>query len=238
MKSQLFSNEIVQQLHLPSANLRTVSNQVYTVIRNKIISLDIEPGTAMSEKEIADLLTVSRTPVREAFIRLNREGLVNIFPQKGTVVSQISVNRAKEERFLRESLEKSVVELFMQNPSKEAIERLGELIDIQKSMLEQGDRVGFMSYDDQFHAVFYQETGKTLCNAIVLNNSIDYYRLRFLSLKMNDGIGSLNTKQHVELYHAVVESNFDEMEKILTKHLRKLFTELEIMLQEFPNYFV
>ncbi len=238
MKSQLFSNDIIQQLHLPNANMRTVSNQVYAVIRSKIISLDIEPGTFMSEKEIADLLNVSRTPVREAFIRLNRERLVNIFPQKGTMVSQISISRAKEERFLRESLEKAVVELFMQNPSKESVQKLTEMIEMQKQMLEQEDFTGFMQYDDQFHAVFYQETDKTLCNTIVQNNSIDYYRLRFLSLNLNEGVGSLNTKQHVELYHAVVERNFDQMEHILNNHLRKLFTELETMTSKFPHYFV
>jgi len=64
--------------------------------------LQLKPGTAMSTQEIADKLHVSKTPVREAFIRLQREGLVEIFPQKQTVVSRIDLKRTAQERFIRE----------------------------------------------------------------------------------------------------------------------------------------
>lgn len=217
---------------------RTVSNQVYTAIRNSIVTLEIEPGTAMSEKEVADRLSVSRTPVRETFIRLNREGLVNIFPQKGTYVSRISIERAKEERFLRESLEHSVLEIFMQERNPAALAKLKQMIERQQEALEQQDFLNFMTYDDQFHAVFYEATGKMLCSNIICNYSIDYYRLRFLSLLISGGIASLNAGQHIQLYELIVENNADGAQDLLTKHLRKLFKELEPMMEKYPQYFV
>lgn len=237
MKSEVFTSDIIQQLHLPNANSRTVAQQVYSVIRKKIITLEIEPGTAMSEKEIADILEVSRTPVREAFIRLNREGLVNVYPQKGTLVSQISISRAREERFLREALEKPVLELFINHHSPEALQKLSELLEKQRQMIEQGDYKSFMQYDDMFHAVFYAETGKKLCHSIIDNYSIDDNRLRHLSLIINEGIDSINVDQHAQIFDCIAADDPEGAQAMLTKHLRKLFTELEVMTNKYPHYF-
>ena len=60
----------------------SVQSAVYTALRNNIMSLQLKPGTTMSTQKIAEKLNVSRTPVREAFIRLQRDGLLDIFPQK------------------------------------------------------------------------------------------------------------------------------------------------------------
>ncbi len=65
-----------------------ISETVYAVLRKNIINLTLAPGTLISETDVAERLSVSRTPVREAFIRLSHEALVSIFPQKGTFVSR------------------------------------------------------------------------------------------------------------------------------------------------------
>lgn len=228
----------MEKFKVEYANNRTVSNQVYDTIRENIINLSLIPGTAMSEKELADKLAVSRTPVREAFIRLAREGLVNIFPQKGTYVSKISISRAKQERFLRESLEKSVLEVFMESHSENALNSLTELLDKQKEALENEDYYDFMYYDDLFHSVFYEETDNVLCNKIVSDQTVDYHRMRYLSVIMRGGVAALNTNQHLELYNYIKEKDIESAQKLLTLHLRKLFKELEIMQDNYPEYFV
>ena len=84
---------------------RSVQDSVYTALRTSIINLNLAPGTAISEKEISRRFGVSRTPVREAFIRLSKEGLVRVIPQKETQVSLVDFRRVEQEFFLRESLE-------------------------------------------------------------------------------------------------------------------------------------
>ena len=97
------------------SNKNTVQNAVYQELKKGIMTLHLVPGTEMSTQEIATKLQVSRTPVREAFIQLQKEGLVEAIPQKGTKVSPINIKRVGQERFLRESLELSVIEPFLAN---------------------------------------------------------------------------------------------------------------------------
>lgn len=217
--------------------VNTIADQVYSAIRANIMTLKIVPGTAMSEKEIGEKLSVSRTPVREAFIRLEKEGLVRIAPQRGTYVSKISISRAKEERFLRESLEIAVLREFMKEHSEESIERLRRSIEKQKIALAENSWDKFMEFDDQFHDVFYQETNKMLCNDMVKHSNVDYYRLRCLSILVSGGIATLNLDQHMEILELVKKKDAEGAPELLTKHLRKVFTELDEMQEKYPSYF-
>ncbi len=74
-----------------------------------IIKLHLTPGSAISEAEIADRLAVSRTPIREAFIRLVEDGLLETYPQKGSIISLIDIEQAEEMRFVRKIIEKAIL---------------------------------------------------------------------------------------------------------------------------------
>ncbi len=93
-------------------NNQSVGEYVYNTIKKNIINLNIKPGDRISEKEIADMLNLSRTPVREAFIKLSKEGVVNVLPQRGTYISRIDLKQVEEARFIRASLEKAVMGLL------------------------------------------------------------------------------------------------------------------------------
>lgn len=217
--------------------MNTIAEQVYIAIRTNIMTLKIVPGTAMSEKEIGEKLSVSRTPVRESFIRLEKEGLVRILPQRGTYVSKISIGRAKEERFLRESVEIAVLREFMKKHTDESLLRLSGSIEKQKKALAEENWDSFMRYDDQFHDVFYQETNKLLCSELIKYNTADYYRLRCLSVLVSGGIATLNLDQHAELLECIRGGSEQAAAELLTKHLRKVFTELDEMQEKYPEYF-
>src|SRR5690554_1967767 len=90
---------------------RSIGDYVYEVLKINIINLKMPPGRQISEKEISVLLKVSRTPVREAFIKLSREGLLYVLPQRGTYISYIDMDAVEDARFIRESLEKSVLKI-------------------------------------------------------------------------------------------------------------------------------
>lgn len=94
----------MQKFHVsetPKVRRDTITSHVYNMIRESIMTLSLKPGQMLSEKEYSLELGVSRTPVRESFIRLDREELLHIYPQRGTFVSKIRLDRIREERFLR-----------------------------------------------------------------------------------------------------------------------------------------
>ena len=83
----------------------------FRTLRDNIVSLELKPGTLISENEIAMELGVSRTPVREAIIDLAKAGIIEILPQRGSYVSLIDPNMVEESRFVRKTLDKAVIEL-------------------------------------------------------------------------------------------------------------------------------
>ncbi|MCJ7688520.1 MAG: GntR family transcriptional regulator [Clostridiaceae bacterium] len=110
---------------------------VYQTIKENIVNLNIKPGNRISEKEISNLLNVSRTPVREAFIKLSKEGLLYVLPQRGTYISCIDLEKAEETRFIRESLERSVIKLAAENFPSELMTKLEENLKKQKEYIKE-----------------------------------------------------------------------------------------------------
>ena len=115
------------------------SDKIYEVLYENIINIKLEPGTLMSESEISQKFNVSRTPVREAFIRLSNIGLVDIIPQRGTFVCKIDLKRVEEERFLREALEVAVIGEFVSKCSESNILELEGNIKKQELALKEQD---------------------------------------------------------------------------------------------------
>ncbi|WP_313559779.1 GntR family transcriptional regulator [Ruminiclostridium cellobioparum] len=95
-------------------NVLPLKEVIYQELKNKILNLEYKPGQMISETEISDLLKVSRTPVREVFIRLSHEKLINIYPQKGTFVSLIDLSYVSESVFMRNLLENQIVREIME----------------------------------------------------------------------------------------------------------------------------
>lgn len=217
-------------------NGANISETVYSLLRKNIVNLTLIPGKLVSEKEISEKLQVSRTPVREAFIRLSNEALVNIIPQKGTFVSKIDLSRVQEERFLRESLECSNLKLFMKHHSSESIDRLRKNIDKQRTAIDAGNIVDFLEYDDQFHAIMFYENNKELCYKLMQSFASHYRRIRYLSMFLSNA-SHLKIDQHVELIDAIEQNESSKAQKIMTNHIQELIIEKNKICEKYPEYF-
>ena len=136
-------------------NKNTTSKTIYYKLREEIINLYLEPGTSISEKELSEKYSVSRTPVREALVRLAQEGLVNIYPQKGTVISLIDLSAVEEGRFLREHLERAVVIEACKDFSQENILSLEMNLKLQKMYIENHDYKKLFEADEEFHKTIF-----------------------------------------------------------------------------------
>lgn len=215
---------------------QTVASQIYTTLRERIINMQLPPGVTMSEQETANALGVSRTPVREAFIRLSREKMVIISPQRRTAVAKISTERAQQEHFLRESLEQAVLEQFVLNLTPEPLARLSLMIEKQRQALTEKDFAQALRFDDEFHKTFYIATDKYLCYQVLRRNCFDYQRLRYLSSCSNQTAQLLNVEQHEQMVALIAQRNLQDTLSLLRRHVRRIFDELKTLKEKYPQY--
>lgn len=133
---------------------------VYRSLKNQILLLELPPGTGISEKEISLKFSVSRTPVREAFVRLAQEGLLAVYPQRGTVVSLIDSELVEEARFMREHLERAVIREACNTFQARKLIDLKANLDKQKLCIEDQDYKEMFMLDEEFHHVIFMGCNK------------------------------------------------------------------------------
>ena len=115
------------------------------------MALELAPGARLSEQDIAARHGVSRQPVREALIALAKTRLVEVLPQRGTIVVKISVAKMMEARFVREAIETAVVRRACEEFDPQTRLRIDDLLDLQEKVARRDDHVAFQRYDELFH---------------------------------------------------------------------------------------
>jgi GntR family transcriptional regulator, rspAB operon transcriptional repressor len=209
---------------------------VYAALRDAIVSTELEPGRQISENEIADMLGVSRTPVREAFARLRDDQLVQIVPQLGTFVSRISVSGVDDAQFLREALECSAVRLAAQRVDAADVAALGVLIKHQENARDAADASAFFVLDDELHSTLCELSGRPIAWTIVARANGHLNRVRRLSLAEPRYIAEM-IEEHKAVVDAVGHGDPDAAEQALRHHLRMVLSDLPTIRHDHPDYF-
>ncbi len=216
----------------------TSREYVTRLLKFNIINLYLRPGEAVSENEIAAKLNLSRTPVREAFIRLEQDRLINVFPQKGTSISKIGESSGDEGRFIRRVVEKELVrELCQKEDSTFLIASLEESLFMQKYYVGKNNTVKFVQADDEFHRLFFKYCSRQRMFEVVSSLNCDYYRLRML--KILSGILELESicLQHQQILEAVRAKDGEKAEWIINDHLKDQEQDFLYCLEKYPDYF-
>ncbi|MBW9173927.1 GntR family transcriptional regulator [Clostridium estertheticum] len=217
-------------------NKDSTSKRIYHLIREKIINLNFVPGLGISEKGISEKFNVSRTPVREAFVRLAQEGLISIYPQKGTFVSLINLSSVEEARFMREHLERAVVRLACEGFPKEMFLKLEMNLKFQEMYMEDHDNKKIFAADEEFHRLIFEGCNKSKIWATINEMESDFQRIRILRLSSNlkwDHIYS----QHIGIKNAIINKNPDLAEKIIIEHLTMVNFDKNQLKHDYSNYF-
>lgn len=215
---------------------KSIQTLVYEELKRNIMSMKLEPGQAMSTQEIATKLNVSRTPVREAFLQLQSEGLVEMIPQRETIVSRIDMKRVEQEKFIRECLELGVINMFLDKKNQGDIHRMPELIELQKRCAETGDFVGFLDADDQFHKVLFDVTDQQMAWATITSRNGHYNRFRILFVQNADVLES-SIQQHAEIVRFLEMGDEDRIRRALTSHIQRLEVDKTGLVAAYPDYF-
>jgi DNA-binding GntR family transcriptional regulator len=210
-------------------------NVVYNSLRNSILSLNLVPGTVVSENEISLRFKVSRTPVREAFIALSKESLVTVIPQKGSMVSLIDFARVEQEFFLRESLEAAALKRFLGNVESSHIFELERCVKLQSEACEEKKYELFFRYENEFHRTFFSDQ-KVAWDAVE-NSCGHYQRVRLLTIWLLDIVKDL-VAEHEAILRAIKERDAERAMALLETHLHKLNTEEDMLKRLFPDYFI
>ncbi|MDQ0719737.1 MULTISPECIES: GntR family transcriptional regulator [unclassified Paenibacillus] len=209
----------------------------YNLLKERILHLELKPGTKISEKEIADELQVSRTPVREAFMKLAEEELLDIIPQSGTIVSHINLEHVEEGRFMREKMEKEIVTLACVSFPEEFRFRLETNIAMQEVCIGKNNFYRLFELDEEFHQILFQGTGKLRTWKMLQQLNIPFNRLRLLRLAEDSNLEVI-ISQHKEIYRLITERQTDQAVQVMEAHLRLVVIEQESIKAKYPHYFI
>lgn len=214
----------------------TIGDKVYNTLRHSIIELNIKPGEIVTIKDISTQMNVSRSPVRDALIKLEKEGLITSMPQRGTMISKIDLSKVNEERFLRECIEQKVIRIFMEKYSDSDILKLKNILKRQTETAEIEEYRQSLDYDDCFHRVFFEVADKIMCWDTIQNVCGNYRRIRLLSLMERD-ISDSVIYQHKMLIQYIESRQIKNLIELLNQHLTKLDTEEKELMKRFPELF-
>lgn len=205
-------------------------NQIYAILMELIVSIKLKPGQIISEKEISDSLKASKTPVREALIRLENTGLVRVIPKSGTYVTPISLDRYIEATFMRLQLEIGAVRRAAdRNNDLKGVLKLEALISKQIKALENAEDELFFQYDEALHQSFFEMAGVPGVWQQVKKSQADVYRIRYLKRIYNIRREAQVIQEHKEIVSAIRTGSADEAEAALTRHIGSLETEINTL---------
>ena len=216
-------------------------SSVYETLREAIINLAYKPGEELDTNAIAEKLGVSRSPVRDALLRLSSDKLVDIFPQKGTRVSLLNKEIIRQERFMRVALELGVLEECMKSLADDTKRKIfatklqGFLLAQHASILD-GDNIAFLKYDDEMHHLFYSEANCEWIWETLISRTGNDHRIRLLSCNALGFSEKIET-EHKDFAEKVENGNITEILEINRQHLSRLYDEIDGLERNFPEYF-
>jgi DNA-binding GntR family transcriptional regulator len=216
--------------------VETASAMVYRELRQEIVWLERKPGEPIAEKEIALAQSVSRTPVREALLRLAAEGLVDTVSKSGTFVARIPLRALPEAIVVRKALEQVTARSAALHARKSEVTSLRAILERQREADAAGDRSAFHSADEAFHATVATVARYPGIWSLVqgVKTQIDRYRLLTLP---QPGRMARVIKEHAAVVAAIEDHDPDRAAAAMEGHLDGLRISMEDIRRMNPDFF-
>jgi DNA-binding GntR family transcriptional regulator len=211
-------------------------DQAYGALRKAIVGAELEPGRRLSENQLAELIGVSRTPVRDALARLRDERLVAIVPQLGTFVTFIDEEAVADAHFVREALEVGAVRIAARQARPEELQALHDNLDAQGRAVAQDDAQAFARLDDDLHRLLCDLSGREVAWRLSERTRGQLDRVRLLSLP-EAGYRDQMLAEHRAVVAAVADHDPVRAERELRHHLRMVLSSLPAIREAHPEYF-
>lgn len=221
----------MQAIEIMTEKVSGKPDQIYEALRRAIVRLEMQPGSAISEKELCRRFEVSRTPVREALQRLAEEDLVDIHPHSGTWVSRISFALAEEGFVLRRALEVESVRRAAALVTEAGIAELDGLIARMRLTLRDDRLADYLEVDDAFHAAIARISAYPRIWKFIGLAKVQLDRMRQLSAPVPGHLAEV-TEQHAAIVQALARRNAMQAELAMRIHLDSSF---EVMAAIYPG---
>jgi DNA-binding GntR family transcriptional regulator len=213
-----------------------ISPQIYELLRRAITTLAMLPSESLSEQDLAEQLGVSRTPVREAIIRLADEGLIDVLPQRGSFVAPIRLRDVEEAQFMREALEVAVTRRLAADPGQDFLELARANLLLQEAAVRADDHERFLELDEAFHRSFCEAAGLPKSWRVIQSVKLQMDRVRYLSLPRAGHLDFI-LEQHKELFDAIAKREPDRAAEQMTAHLQEILRTVRKISAERPDLF-
>lgn len=219
----------VQQLQAP-----TVTEQVFDLLYDQIVTLKLEPGTRISEAEIGRRLDVSRQPVRDAFFRLSKLGLLSIRPQRSTTVASIRPDAVAQALFLRTAIEVEALRAAMAADDPTLGPDLRDNLARQRKAADARDKAVFHALDDAFHARIFAASANAFAWTIVRENKAHMDRVRYISLEFG---AEAAYEDHAAIIEEIAAQDLDAAAARMRCHLDRILGVLAEAQRTTPHLF-
>jgi DNA-binding GntR family transcriptional regulator len=214
----------------------TAAAKIYTDLRTELVSLQRRPGEVISEAKIALSYGVSRTPVREAILKLADEGLVEIFPQSGIFVSRIPIAALPEAIIVRKALEETTSSMAAERATASEILALHSILERQREANAAGDSDTFHRADEQFHATIAEIAGYPGIWTLIQQVKVHVDRYRRLTLPQQGRIPRV-IAEHESILGAIKAHDALGARTAMATHLDSLLDNIALTQHINPEFF-
>jgi DNA-binding GntR family transcriptional regulator len=237
-KTQLFTEPAESNPAGRSISFRrnTISAQIHAALRRDIIAGRLAPRAMLSEQEIAAGFGISRTPVREAMIKLAEEGLVEIFPQYGSFVAPIKLHDVFDSQFVREALECAAVERAVERLDDLQDRQLKAVIGRQRVLQRPQEREAFFRADEDMHMLILKIAGHGTAWHFVESAKAQMDRVRHFAMTIPRKQASILAEHEAVVDRLLARDRNGAVDAMRT-HLRGIFRTIEMLRNENNDYF-
>jgi DNA-binding GntR family transcriptional regulator len=214
---------------------RSIADQIYEELRRMIVQFELKPGEVLSEKATAELFKVSRTPIREALMRLAEHGLVTVAPQFGTFVAAIDPDEVRQAQFMREHLEIAVAVRLCAIRGLD-LSTARNLVSQQRAILPMSNFAGFTALDDAMHAWLFKTAGMDRLWAAIHAKKAHLDRIRFLHVPQPGKIEEV-AEQHTGILDAIQSGDRRLTERRVREHVSGSLIYLDKLMSSRPELF-
>jgi DNA-binding GntR family transcriptional regulator len=199
----------------------TATERAYTFTKGRVLDSTYAGGELLSEGEVAAELGVSRTPVREAFLRLESEGLLRLYPKRGALVVPVSAQELEAVMETRQLVEGFALgKVLADGPAPAIAEALGDAIVRQEALAAAGDAHGFVAVDREFHTTFVTAAGNPIVSTVYDSLRDRQQRMVITSLLRDARRTDSILVEHRALADAIGAGDLERAQAVLAAHLR------------------
>ena len=206
------------------------------VLKENILRLELEPGSKVSENELAAQLGLSRTPVREALMALAKVRLVEVYPQRGSEVALIDYDLVEESCFMSRILECAVVEIASQMITPDQKVELEDNVALQERCLRGGRMEALMQLDNELHRLLFRIAHKEQTWELMTGFTVHFDRVR--SMALSTALNERNVADHRAIVQAVLSGNAEGAHRLMEEHLGRYRVDEQALREQYPaTYF-